>query len=98
MFANLFFFAGLANQYTIRRDFIIDRFAEEFDLRVGVVSEKSTIDYFAGCNVYTAYPKVRRRVVSEKTTVEREALLSFVPPTSGMFVWVRIFSAASMQA
>ena len=83
--------AGLANQYTTRRDYIIDQFAEEFNLRIGVVSEKSNIDYFTGCNVYTAYPKEGSKVMSEKATVEKEALLSFVPPTSGMFVWVGFF-------
>ncbi|KAF6762648.1 pyridoxal phosphate-dependent transferase [Ephemerocybe angulata] len=51
---------GLQTQYTVRRDFIIDCLADEFDLRVGVVAN-SGVDCFTGCDVYTAYPKVNPR-------------------------------------
>lgn len=83
---------GLQTQYTIRRDFIIDRFAEEFDLQ----SVKETeIDCFKGRVVYTAYPRSRSTLwMSEKSSpLDRKPLLSFIPPTSGMFVWVRVSMA-----
>lgn len=86
---------GLANQYTIRRDFIIDRFAEEFDVSIGAPAEKSTADYFVGCNVYTAYSKQGRAAFTEKSGADRVALVSFVPPTAGMFVWVRFLALQS---
>lgn len=80
---------GLQTQYTIRRDFIIDRFAEEFDLQ----SVKETeIDCFKGRVVYTAYPRSRSTLwMSEKSSpLDRKPLLSFIPPTSGMFVWLKL--------
>ncbi|KAF5331715.1 hypothetical protein D9611_007705 [Ephemerocybe angulata] len=81
---------GLQTQYTVRRDFIIDCLADEFDLRVGVVAN-SGVDCFTGCDVYTAYPKVKStRIFEEKKLFNDQELLSFVPPTSGMFVWLKL--------
>lgn len=77
---------ALQLQYTQRRDHFIDALVKEFDLRI----VKGREGYSAGCDVYNAYAKPRKGLFSEKTSINDQALFSFVPPTSGMFVWVRI--------
>jgi aromatic amino acid aminotransferase I len=47
-----------------------------------------------GCDVYIASAKLKRRATSdEKFNRQTKAMFSFVPPTSGMFVWVSIPTA-----
>ncbi|KAL6309824.1 PLP-dependent transferase [Sparassis latifolia] len=76
---------GLAIQYTRRRDFFVDCFANEFDLK------RSTSDFslWQGWDVYDGYTKPRNQFMSEKKSSVK--VLSFVPPTSGMFLWVKIY-------
>ncbi|KAJ7604554.1 pyridoxal phosphate-dependent transferase [Mycena polygramma] len=80
---------GLRLQYTMRRDFFVDCLAEEFQLAVTA----GTSGMFEGCQVYHGFAKPKRsltRYYNEKTPTIGNALFSFVPPTSGMFVWLKI--------
>ncbi|KAJ2931573.1 hypothetical protein H1R20_g5415, partial [Candolleomyces eurysporus] len=72
----------------MRRDFTIDCLADEFDLRVGTVP--CDVDCFSGRDVYTAYPKSKDSIMAEKQILTDEPLFSFVPPTSGMYVWLKL--------
>lgn len=81
---------GLKTQYTLRRDLFLDIISEEFDLSTSIGT--SSMGAWSGCTVYTAYAKPKTSMfgtvmMSEK--VQRTRLLSFVAPSSGMFVWVR---------
>lgn len=81
----------MQTQYIIRRDFFIDCIFEEFEVRPG--SDPKLLEVFGSTlPVFTAYKKTEEsapemrekpRKLSEKTP-----LFSFVPPSSGMFVWV----------
>jgi aromatic amino acid aminotransferase I len=67
---------GLRTQYKHRRDFLVDCLAEEFEL----LPETGTASL-------CAYP----RGSSEEKARSMRPLLSFVPPSSGMFVWVKLY-------
>lgn len=73
---------GLAIEYRTRRDFFIDTLFEEFDVR----QSYSTKSIWAGCEVYDCYIKATNMV--EKASYRKA--FSFVPPTSGMFIWIAI--------
>ncbi|KAI0751113.1 PLP-dependent transferase [Daedaleopsis nitida] len=83
---------GLAVQYKSRRDFFIDALEEEFHLRRSVGATGA----WTGCTVYTASAKPqnvfgRSLQMSEKFGgFGAKPLFSFVPPTSGMFVWLKM--------
>jgi aromatic amino acid aminotransferase I len=76
---------GLRMQYKLRRDFFVDCLAEEFELlpAPGTSSSNPVLLH--------AYPRGSGGGVSldEKRIVR--PLLSFVPPSSGMFVWVTMY-------
>lgn len=77
---------GLRLQYMIRRDFFVDCLAEEFHLTV----VPGTAGIWEGCQVYSGFTKPQRSLTgyfNEKAPLGN-ALFSFAPPTSGMFVWV----------
>lgn len=91
---------GLRIQYGLRRDLFIDILSEEFDLHASVGS--ASMGAWSGQTVYTAYAKPKSTslfgsamgMMSEKralieTRSQSRRLLSFVAPSSGMFVWVR---------
>jgi aromatic amino acid aminotransferase I len=67
---------GLRAQYTHRRDYFIDCIAKKFILQVA--SDSQSTRYFAS--------------LSEKSNEKRSGnhVFSFVPPTSGMFVWLQL--------
>jgi aromatic amino acid aminotransferase I len=67
---------------------MVDCLTDEFDLRMDTAP--CDVDYFSGSNVYTAYPKSKHLIMTEKRMLTNEPLFSFVPPTSGMFIWVRL--------
>ncbi|EKM59753.1 uncharacterized protein PHACADRAFT_250454 [Phanerochaete carnosa HHB-10118-sp] len=71
---------GLAVEYKARRDYFIDTLFEEFHVR----QSYSTESIWAGCEVYDCYAKPTDTV--EKTSYRK--LFTFIPPTSGMFVWL----------
>lgn len=70
---------GLRTEYTRRRDFFVDCIAENFHLELAP-PEKNGIK---GSEMYLAS---HLKVLGEKRI--RKSLFSFVPPSSGMFVWV----------
>ncbi|KAH9012428.1 PLP-dependent transferase [Lactarius pseudohatsudake] len=72
---------GLRTQYQHRRDFLVDCLAEEFELFPAPDAASG------GPASLCAY---RRGSLDEKTRTTRP-LLSFVPPSSGMFVWVKLY-------
>ncbi|OBZ70291.1 Aromatic amino acid aminotransferase C56E4.03 [Grifola frondosa] len=78
---------GLAVQYRIRRDFFIDSLADEFHLQQSLAHEGA----WAGCTVLTARPKPKNYgPLIEKDALGSKKMFSFVPPTAGMFVWIKI--------
>lgn len=87
----------MGTEYTERRNFFLDCVAERFNV---VRAPKAHTARFAGSDVYFAYEKEAptasaSRWLSEKTGFAdprptKAHLFSFVPPTSGMFVWVSI--------
>ncbi|TFY78193.1 hypothetical protein EWM64_g5817 [Hericium alpestre] len=80
---------GLRMQYKLRRDLFVDLLSDEFDLRESVGTRAQ--GPWERCTVYTAYAKPRGRALpwmSEKHAAK--PLFSFVPPSSGMFVWVAL--------
>ncbi|PCH40915.1 PLP-dependent transferase [Wolfiporia cocos MD-104 SS10] len=76
---------GLAVQYKTRRDFFIDCLAEEFHLE----RSATYVSFWKGLDVYDAYAKPRKRFMSEKSALGAK-MFSFVPPSSGMFIWMRL--------
>ncbi|KAH9046759.1 pyridoxal phosphate-dependent transferase [Lactarius hengduanensis] len=75
---------GLRTQYQHRRDFLVDCLAEEFELS----PEPSITATSGGPALLCAYPRGSGSggLLDEKA----RPLLSFVPPSSGMFVWVKL--------
>ncbi|KAF8520678.1 pyridoxal phosphate-dependent transferase [Gautieria morchelliformis] len=85
---------GLQTQYIIRRDFFVDCIFEEFEVRP--TSDSQLLEVFGSkLPVFTAYVKTgehqRKRGMAEKTHMhsEKTPLFSFVPPSAGMFVWLK---------
>jgi aromatic amino acid aminotransferase I len=78
-------FTGLGTQYTLRRDYFIDCLDDEFDLQLAFARD----GIWEGRDYYLASTKSSAKQMSEK--FDRQIMFSFVPPTSGMFVWVRAF-------
>ncbi|KAH9947220.1 pyridoxal phosphate-dependent transferase [Amylocystis lapponica] len=77
---------GLVVQYKIRRDVLVDAFAEDFDLRS---TSTTHIDHWKGMAVLNACMKPAKGAsMLEKSSLSTRTLFSFVPPTSGMFIWV----------
>ncbi|KAF8195928.1 pyridoxal phosphate-dependent transferase [Mycena galopus ATCC 62051] len=81
---------ALRLQYTMRRDFLVDCLAEEFHLTVapGVAGSM-----YEGAQVYHGFAKPQRSAGyfnNEKASMLPNRLISFVPPTSGMFVWLKV--------
>ncbi|KZT71526.1 PLP-dependent transferase [Daedalea quercina L-15889] len=78
---------GIATQYTARRDWFIDCLAEELDLKA---TTSTDVSFWKDCVVYDAYAKPSGGwMMSEKGSVGTK-LLSFVPPSAGMFIWLKI--------
>ncbi|TFK55669.1 PLP-dependent transferase [Heliocybe sulcata] len=79
---------GLGAQYTARRDFIIDALADEFDLDLSPSSSAHAVGPWRGANVYVA--KEKWQGTEKFAATGRKPLFSFVPPTSGMFIWLKV--------
>ncbi|KAH9855019.1 PLP-dependent transferase [Lenzites betulinus] len=78
---------GLSAQYQARRDFFIDTLAEEFHMRTSL----GTMGAWRGCTIYTASAKPRGPMgMWEKYALGEQPFFSFVPPTAGMFIWLKI--------
>ena len=80
---------GLGQQYTDRRDHLIDLLHEKFHIHTST----SGHDLWKGCAVYDAYPKAGR--LGEK--FGQTKYFSFVAPSGGMFIWVRALCASDRQ-
>jgi aromatic amino acid aminotransferase I / 2-aminoadipate transaminase len=74
---------GIKAQYTLRRDLFIDSLMKELD-----VTLTKGEGFLEGAMVYEGSLKTGKGAISEKAA--KKTVVSFVPPTSGMFVWVRI--------
>lgn len=91
-------FAGLGAEYADRRNFFLDCVAERFTV---VRAPKAHTARFAGSDEYLVYEKETpatsaSRWLSEKSGFAdprpaKAHFFSFIPPSSGMFVWVSIF-------
>jgi len=75
---------GLGTQYTLRRDYFIDCLDDEFDLQFAFARD----GIWEGRDYYLASTKSGAKQMSEK--FDRKIMFSFVPPTSGMFVWLKL--------
>lgn len=78
---------GLRDQYKFRRDFFVDCLAEEFDLIPTPPSAVSGGWAAAAAGGDRMALSVYRR--GEKS--DSRPLLSFIPPSAGMFVWVELY-------
>ncbi|KZS93370.1 PLP-dependent transferase [Sistotremastrum niveocremeum HHB9708] len=75
---------GLQYQYTLRRDTILDYFAEEFN-----VSQEPGSELWNGHVVHVCYAKsTRAPFMKEKSALK--PLISYVPPRAGMFIWLKV--------
>ncbi|EJD01652.1 PLP-dependent transferase [Fomitiporia mediterranea MF3/22] len=84
---------GLRAEYTQRRDFFIDELMEYFDIRPMYVAQGS----WAGCTALVARPRTRSQSRANNVSSEKQdfafgekPIFSLVPPSSGMFVWLKI--------
>jgi len=76
---------GLQNQYTRRRDLLIDAMSSTFHLS----EEVSDSSFLNGTSVLVARERRNDTFRAEKYYGSNDtSWFSFVPPTSGMFVWV----------
>ncbi|THH28413.1 hypothetical protein EUX98_g5776 [Antrodiella citrinella] len=73
---------GLAIQYEIRRNYLLDSLSEEFHMRKSL----GTKGVWEGLEIFEAYAKPDG---SEKFGYGNK-LFSIVPPTSGMFLWIKL--------
>ncbi|KAF8165378.1 pyridoxal phosphate-dependent transferase [Crassisporium funariophilum] len=72
---------GLGSEYRHRRDFFIDCLADKFHLELG----ESTMGWSKGCERYFASKKG-----DNFKRGKGAPMFSFIPPTSGMFVWLQL--------
>jgi len=73
---------GLAIQYEVRRNYLLDSLAEEFHMRKSLGAQ----GVWEGLEIFEAYAKPDG---SEKYDYGNK-LFSIVPPTSGMFLWIKL--------
>ncbi|EKM80315.1 hypothetical protein AGABI1DRAFT_113513 [Agaricus bisporus var. burnettii JB137-S8] len=79
---------GLRGQYRKRRDFCIDCFAESFELKASTVNGHQT--------TYDGYIRREESTYSKRWqenfmgTDDFFPVISFMPPTSGMFLWIQV--------
>ena len=73
--------SGLGAEYTRRRNFFLDCLVENFHFEPGLSSK----DELKGFDVYFAS-------ISKEKGYVQGPVFSFIPPTSGMFVWVSLHS------
>jgi len=80
---------GLQAQYTDRRDFMMDCFIDSFDVSLTYSDGKSFIEKMP---VYVALAKAKpiRRTTLLGEKQGRKPIFSFVAPTSGMYIWIKM--------
>ncbi|TRM68096.1 pyridoxal phosphate-dependent transferase [Schizophyllum amplum] len=74
---------ALRLQYKARRDFFIDCFDEQFSMRRSIAASGA----HTGAVVYEGSLKPLR---GEKFAASGKTLFSFIPPSSGMFIWMQL--------
>ena len=82
---------GLKSQYTARRDALVDAVFDEFE-KEGIVFDKvDGTGNFEGSQMFKAdVPDISATAETSVSGGDGKRIqVSFVPPTSGMFVWVR---------
>ncbi|GJJ07013.1 hypothetical protein Clacol_001211 [Clathrus columnatus] len=82
---------GLQGEYTSRRDFMVDTLYELFDVAPATGEAAA---FGAGLPVMTAYLKEPTNTITSisekyKAVASKTPLFSFIPPTAGMFVWIK---------
>ncbi|KAF8524564.1 PLP-dependent transferase [Hysterangium stoloniferum] len=80
---------GLQGEYTARRDYMVDCIFELFDVQHASPEFSA---YGAGLPIYTAYlkrPNGKLAMTEKQRYSGKTALFTFVPPSAGMFVWLK---------
>lgn len=84
---------GLRAEYTMRRDIFVDALCNEFAVSQSYAAQ----GVWAGCTAFVARPRPQLtsgrsnlEYADEKHAFGTKPLFSFVPPSAGMFVWLRI--------
>jgi len=80
---SLCLFPGLGIEYKRRRDYFLDCIVEKFHVELMPSSQWM----FQGSEVYLASTMISSSVTEKSIKTH---LFSFVPPTSGMFVWLKL--------
>jgi aromatic amino acid aminotransferase I len=76
---------GIRTNYTLRRDALLDAFMDKFDLTLA-----SGSGYREGAAVYEATFKHSGGCPSTMAEKRPPKVLSFIPPTGGMFLWLEV--------
>lgn len=76
---------GLQQEYTDRRDMLLDAIAQEFEVFDG----HSDPSFLSGTTMLCAREKRATWMPTFADEKGKDTWFSFIPPTSGMFVWVR---------
>ncbi|KAG8886707.1 hypothetical protein FRB99_004359 [Tulasnella sp. 403] len=78
---------GLQKQYTDRRNLLLDHLLATFD-----ISEEHDDSFLGGNKVYVARDKRPSWTLEPKLEEKKgkDTWFTFIPPTSGMFIWVRV--------
>ncbi|KAI9464294.1 PLP-dependent transferase [Russula earlei] len=79
---------GLRTQYKLRRDFFVDCLMEEFDVVPTPASAVPGAWVAAGDQMTIVFSAYRRGSMDKE---KPRPLLSFVPPSAGMFVWMELY-------
>lgn len=76
---------GIRTNYTIRRDTLLDAVMDKFDITLA-----SGSGYREGAVVYDV--RFKQSVGPALTAAEKKLpkVMSFVPPTGGMFLWIEV--------
>jgi len=76
---------GIRTNYTLRRDALLDAFMDKFDITLAPGS-----GYREGAVVYEARFKQSGGSASVMAEKRSTKVLSFIPPTGGMFLWLEV--------
>ncbi|ESK97603.1 aromatic amino acid aminotransferase [Moniliophthora roreri MCA 2997] len=77
---------ALRIQYKQRRDYFIDCLGRDFHLQRTFARD----GFREGAVVYEGFLKSQNTFISEKSIVSSQRVFSFIPPTSGMFIWLQL--------
>ncbi|KZV91707.1 PLP-dependent transferase [Exidia glandulosa HHB12029] len=83
----LIWLQGLRTQYTARRDTIVDSLLENFEVSMAYSDGSS---YLRGLPVYSCFPHAKSSLSRSRNGKQIGRVLSVVPPTAGLFLWVTL--------